>query len=157
MAAHSLKVIRRIFGSNVCVVIGCEICGWDGAMTPGYEQTVLASTAECPGIKDKQSAVRALLVAAQDTMLTLWANCSSWQEAICGPLPAFREGSRRPPGAPPDLPPESVTIIGSVVAIEVGDRGDWTVWTLKAICHSNHGWCHPIPIQPPDSAIRPGN
>lgn len=158
MAGHDLEVKSRISGNPLVVVIGCKICGWNGALNPRYEQKVLASTAECPGTEDPASAVKALLAAAaatQKVTITLWDNCFSWQEALCGPLPAFRERSSLPPDSPPDLPPRPATIIGPVTAIKFGNRGEWTVWTPGEIYYSHHGWRHSVPIQPPADAVRP--
>lgn len=157
MAAHILAVRDRIIGHDLVVVIGCDVCGWSGAMGFGYEKLVLASTAECPGTSDLATAVQALIArmeAAQEVTITLWDNCFSWQEAVCGPLPSFREKSDLPPDAPPDLPPVPVEVIRPIVAIKLDERGSWTVWTEENIYYSHHSWRNYVPIQPPVTAFR---
>jgi len=155
MAAHDLMVVSRTFCNTNFVVIGCEVCGWEGVMGLGYEGIVLASTAKCPGTKEREKAVKALLTAAKDGVFTLWDNCHSWQEAICGPLPAFRSREGVSPDVPLDWPPRLIEIIGLAVAIELRDDGSWVVWTPDEI-HYSHHWLHSeVSIKPPDSAIRP--
>lgn len=155
MAAHDLRVVSRTFCSSNFVVVGCKVCGWEGVMGLGYERIVLASTAECPGTKEREEAVKALLAAAEYGAFTPWDNCRSWQEAICGPLPAFRNREGVSPDVPPDWPPELIEIIGLAKAIELRDDGSWVVWTRDEIYYSHH-WGHSrAPIKPPDSAVRP--
>jgi len=157
MAAHILAVKNRIFGHDLVVVIGCDVCGWNDAMNPCYEQQVLASTAECPGTSDPIVALKALLAAAAEhsTLISLWDNCSSWQEAVCGPLRMSKDLDSWPPDSPPRLPPKPIEILGPIEAIKLEERGAWTVWTTTSIYSSRHSWQDYVLRQPPDNAFRP--